>query len=225
MGVELDAPVIDERSLSLNLTNEMGAGGKTRLLKNIAGLWLLQECRKAWALGGRDYNYEELALMAADAPSFSSVLDPDAFLEPGDMPAKICAHCRSGGRRPPDSVASTVRTILEGLALRYRAVMESIEALLGRKLEIIHIVGGGSRNRILNQWVADATSRTVIAGPVEATAMGNILIQAVGAGELSSLAEARGVVQRSVTLESFTPKRSADWDKAYEEFLSGAKAG
>jgi len=223
MGVELDAPVINSGSLALNLTNEMGAGGKTRLLKNIAGLWLLQECRRTWALAGKEYGYAQLASMAGDAPPFSAILDPDRFLEPGDMPAKIGVHCASIGQKPPDSVAATVRAILESLALRYREVLESLESLLGRKLEIIHIVGGGSRNRVLNQFVADATNRTVVAGPSEATAMGNILIQAIGAGELSGLEEAREIVRRSVTLETFMPKRSADWDRAYERFLSLAR--
>lgn len=222
MGVELDAPVIDARTLALNLTNEMGAGGKTRLLKNIAGLWLVQECRRAWALAGKEYSYEELAAMAGDAPAFSAIVDPDAFLEPDEMPEKIAAHCRSSRQKPPDSVAATVRTILESLALRYREVLESLETLLGRKLEIIHIVGGGSRNRILNQFVADATNRTVMAGPSEATVMGNILIQAIGAGELAGLAEARETVRRSATLETFTPKRTADWDAAYAKFRSVA---
>ncbi len=220
MGVELDAPIIDARTLALNLTNEMGVGGTTRLLKNIAGLWLLQECRKAWALAGKEYSYEELAAMAADAPPLSGVLDPDAFLEPGEMPAKIAAHCQANGQKPPDSVAGTVRTILESLALRYREVLESLETLLGRKLEIIHIVGGGSRNRILNQMVADATNRTVIAGPSEATTIGNVLIQAIGAGESGGLAEARAIVRQSVTLETFTPNRAADWDAASEKFRS-----
>ncbi len=220
MGVELDAPVIDARTLSLNLTNEIGVGGKTRLLKNIAGLWLVQECRRAWALAGKEYSYEELAAMAADAPTLSGILDPDAFLEPGEMPAKIAAHCRAMGQKPPDSVAATVRTILESLALRYREVLESLETLLGRRLEIIHIVGGGSRNRILNQLVADATNRTVIAGPSEATTIGNVLVQAIGAGELTGLAEAREIVRQSVTLDTFTPKRTSDWEAAYEKFRS-----
>jgi rhamnulokinase len=219
MGVELDAPVIDNRSLALNLTNEMGAGGKTRLLKNIAGLWLLQECRRAWALAGKEYSYEELAALASNAHPFSAVLDPDAFLEPGDMPAKIRAYCQLSGQTPPDSVGTVARTILESLAFRYREVLESLETLLGRKLETIHIVGGGSRNRTLNQFVADATNRTVIAGPSEATALGNVLIQAIGAGELSGLAAAREMVGRSVTLETFTPKRAEEWQRAYERFL------
>jgi len=218
MGVELDEPVIDERSLALNLTNEMGAGGKTRLLKNIAGLWLLQECRRAWALAGQEFSYEELAAMAGEAAPFGAAIDPDAFLEPGDMPAKICAQCRSNGQRAPETPAAVARTIFESLALRYRQVLESLETLLGRTLDTIHIVGGGSRNRVLNQLVADATGRTVIAGPIEATAMGNILIQAIGAGEISGLEEAREVVRRSVTLETFTPRPAAGWDRAYEKF-------
>lgn len=218
IGVELDAPVIDERSLALNLTNEMGAEGKTRLLKNIAGLWLLQECRRAWALEGEKHSYERLTALALTAPPFAAVIDPDAFLEPGGMPAKIAAHCRDRGQTPPESLGSITRTILESLALRYREVLDSLESLLGRRFNTIHIVGGGSRNRALNQFVADATGRSVVAGPDEATAMGNILIQAMGAGEISGLAEARRIVRQSATLETFTPKPRADWDRAYARF-------
>jgi len=225
MGVELDAPIIDERTLALNLTNEVGAGGKTRLLKNIAGLWLLQECRRAWATMGQDYSYEQLASMASDAPPFAATLDPDAFLEPGDMPAKIGAFCETSGQNALDAVGAVARTILESLALRYREVLESLEKLLGRKLEVIQIVGGGSRNRVLNQFVADATNRVVVAGPSEATVMGNILIQAIGTGELTSLREAREIVKRSVALETFRPKPTADWDRAYERFLRVVKRG
>jgi rhamnulokinase len=218
MGVELDAPLIDARSLALNLTNEMGACGKTRLLKNIAGLWLLQECRRAWALAGREYSYDELTAMATGAPPFSAVIDPDAFLEPDEMPAKISAHCHATGQPAPESSAAIARTIFESLALRYREVLESLESLLGRRLGAIHIVGGGSRNRVLNQFVADACGRTVIAGPAEATAMGNVLIQAMGAGELSGLSAVREIVRRSCALETFTPKPAPAWDQAYEKF-------
>jgi len=218
MGVELDAPVIDRRSLALNMTNEMGAGGKTRLLKNIPGLWLLQECRRAWALAGRKYSYGQLTAMAGEAPAFSAVLDPDAFLEPDDMPARICSYCRTTGQEQPKSAAAMARAIFESLALRYREVLESLEILLGRKLEIIHIVGGGSRNGLLNQFVADASARTVIAGPAEATAMGNVLIQTMGAGEIQGLAQAREIVRNSAALETFTPQQNAAWDRAYERF-------
>ena len=218
MGVELDAPVVDDRALAMNLTNEMGAGGKTRLLKNIAGLWLLQECRRAWALEDRDYSYDELAAMAARAGPCAAVINPDAFLEPGDMPAKIAAHCRATGQPPPGSPAEIARTILESLALRYRQVLESLESLLGRRFQAIHIVGGGSRNRVLNQFVADATGRTVIAGPAEATASGNVLIQAIGAGTVSGLPQAREIVRRSFELDTFQPRAETHWERAYEKY-------
>jgi rhamnulokinase len=218
MGVELDAPVIDERSLALNLTNEMGAAGKTRLLKNIAGLWPLQECRRAWELAGQQYTYEQLTELAAAATPFAAVIDPDAFLEPGDMPARIAAYCRATRQPEPASHAVFVRAILESLALRYREVLESLETLLARRFTTIHIVGGGSRNRLLNQLVADATGRAVIAGPAEATAMGNVLIQAIGAGDVSGLAEARAIVRNSSQLEVFHPGNAAGWDQAYDRY-------
>ena len=192
MGAELDEPVIDERVLAENLTNEIGAAGKVRFLKNIAGLWLVQECRRAWAQAGAEYTYDELTRLAGEAGPARATIDVDAFLEPGDMPRKIAAHCRARGQTPPETPGEFTRTILESLAQRYRQVLESLEALAGRRFDAIHIVGGGSRNALLNQLVADATGRTVIAGPSEATAIGNVLIQAIGAGELSELEEARG---------------------------------
>ena len=205
MGAELDEPVIDERVLVQNLTNEIGAGGKVRFLKNIAGLWLLQECRRAWALegAGPQYTYEELTRLAGEAGPARALIDPDAFLEPGDMPRKIAEHCRARGLAPPETPGEFTRMILESLAERYRQVLESLETLAGRRFEAIHIVGGGSRNALLNQLVADATGRTVIAGPSEATAIGNVLIQAIGAGELSGLEEARAVVRRSFEVERY----------------------
>jgi rhamnulokinase len=218
MGAELDEPVINEAALAANLTNEMGAGGKVRLLKNIAGLWLLQECRRAWALAGQEFNYEELARQAAGAKPFLAILDPDAFLEPGDMPRRIAEFCRSTGQTAPSGPGETSRAILESLALRYREVLEMIESLLERRFAVIHIVGGGSRNEVLNQFVADATGRRVIAGPTEATAIGNVLIQAIGAGALSGLDEARAVVRRSFPTRVIEPAPKADWNAAYEKY-------
>jgi rhamnulokinase len=218
MGVELPEPVINEGALRLNFTNEIGFGGSVRFLKNIAGLWLVQECRRAWALEGREFSYDELARLAATAAPFRAVIDPDAFLEPGRLPEKIAAFCRSTGQAEPDSPAAFCRTIFESLALRYRQVLESLETLLGRPLEVIHIVGGGSRNQVLNQFVADATGRPVIAGPSEATAAGNVLVQAIGSGVLPGLAEARELVRSSFPLTSVEPKPQADWDRAYELF-------
>jgi rhamnulokinase len=220
MGVELASPVVNERSLAINFTNEVGFGGSIRLLKNIAGLWLLQECRKAWALAGQEYDYAELARMAAAARPFSAVIHPDAFLEPGSMPERIAVWCREHGGQSPEGPAETSRAILESLALRYRQVLESLEALLGRKLRVIHIVGGGSRNQVLNQFVADATGRTVVAGPSEATAAGNILVQAIGSGALAGLEAGREVIRRSFPLPTFEPHPSADWDRAYERFCA-----
>ncbi|HTS64470.1 MAG TPA: rhamnulokinase family protein [Candidatus Acidoferrales bacterium] len=200
MGLELDSPIINSQSLAANYTNEVGAGGKIRFLKNIAGLWLLQECRRAWASEGTEYTYEQLTQMAAEARPFPGRIDPDAFLEPGDMPAKIAAHCRARGCEAPRTHGEFARAILESLALRYRDVLEDLEALSGRRVEVIHIVGGGSRNALLNRLVADCTGRRVVAGPGEATAIGNILVQAMGAGELKSLEDARAVVRNSFEL-------------------------
>ncbi len=218
MGVELAEPIVNEQSLALNFTNEIGANGTIRFLKNIAGLWLLQECRRAWALEGTEYTYAELADLASTARPFSAIIDPDAFLEPGGMPGKIAAFCRAHGEPAPGSPAEMCRAILESLALRYRQVLESLESLLERKLRVIHIVGGGSRNQVLNQFVADATGRTVVAGPSEATALGNVLVQAIGSGELADLKEARGLIGGSFPLTTVEPHPQGDWDAAYERF-------
>jgi rhamnulokinase len=205
MGLELDAPLINAQTLAANYTNEVGVAGKIRFLKNIAGLWLLQECRRTWAEQGSEYSYEQLARMASEARPNSGVIDPDAFLEPGDMPAKIAAHCKANGQGVPQTHGEFARAILESLARRYRDVLEDLEKLSGRKIERIHIVGGGSRNTLLNQFVADTTGRRVIAGPSEATAIGNILVQAMGAGVLKDLSEAREVVRNSFELTTVDP--------------------
>lgn len=219
MGVELAEPVINEQSLALNFTNEVGYGGRIRFLKNIAGLWLLQECRRAWAQEGTDYSYDDLARMASEAAPLQSLLHPDAFLHPGGMPERIASWCRTHGGSAPQTPGEFARTIFESLALRYRQVLESLESVTGRRLKVIHIVGGGSRNRVLNQFVADATGRIVVAGPAEATAAGNVLVQAIGAGALKDLEEARAVVRRSLPLTLYEPKPSEAWENAYERFL------
>jgi rhamnulokinase len=218
MGLEVEAPVINGQSLALNFTNEVGVGGTIRLLKNIAGLWLLQECRRAWSLEGREYNYEQLARMAAEARQFSAAINPDAFLEPGEMPRKIAAHCRETGQPEPGTPGEYARAILESLALRYRQVLESLDVLGGRRIDVIHIVGGGSRNTVLNQFVADATGRRVVAGPSEATAIGNILVQAMGAREVTGLTGMRAVVRNSFAPVEFKPNPSDEWERAYERF-------
>ncbi len=219
MGAELDEPIINEHAMADNLTNEIGAAGKIRFLKNIAGLWLLvQECRRAWTLDGAEYSYEDLVRMAAGAEPFAAILDPDAFLEPGGMPRKIAGHCKASGQAPPETPAAFTRAILESLAFRYRQVLESLESLAARRFDVIAIVGGGSRNALLNQFVADATGRVVVAGPSEATAIGNVLIQAMGAGVLSGLSQARELVRRSFPLETYQPSPGAAWDEAYARY-------
>jgi rhamnulokinase len=218
MGVELGAPVINDRSLEAGFTNELGAGGRIRFLKNIAGLWLIQECRREWARNGADYTYSELVEMAAAAQPFAAIIPPDAFLEPGGLPDRICAFCRQSGQSAPRGPGEMARAIFEGLALRYRQVLGGLEAVLGRRQKVIHIVGGGSKNRLLNQLVADATGRVVLAGPAEATAAGNILVQAMGSGKIGSLEEGREIVARSFAIERFEPGCTGPWDRAYARF-------
>jgi rhamnulokinase len=207
MGVELDEPVINAESLAENFTNEAGAAGKIRFLRNIAGMWLLEECRAAWALEGHNFTYEELMESAAKAKPRVAVIDPDAFLEPGRMPFRIAEFCKSSGQAVPLDPGQVTRVILESLAERYRQVLESIETLTGRTINVIHIVGGGSQNRLLNQLAADITGRVVVAGPAEATAIGNVLIQAMGAGVVKDLREAREIVARSFLVERFERSR------------------
>ena len=218
MGLEIPKPIISPQTLALNFTNEVGVNRTIRLLKNIAGLWLLQECRRAWAEAGHEYNYEQLTRMAGEARPFSAAIDPDAFLEPGGMPEKIAAYCRAKHQEPPATHGEYARAILESLAFRYRHVLESLETLGSQKVRVIHIVGGGSRNAVLNQFVADCTGRRVIAGPSEATAIGNLLVLAIGAGELDGLGGLRAVVRNSFAPVVYDPCPGALWDRAYERY-------
>jgi rhamnulokinase len=220
MGVELPAPLMDEKCRELNFTNEIGYGGSIRLLKNISGLWLLQECRRAWAAAGEELDYPTLTRLASTAPAFVSLVDPsDArFLAPGKMPEKIAACCRETGQPPPAQPGAFVRCALESLALLYRRTLRQIEGLLGRKITRLHIVGGGSKNDLLNQFTADALQIPVFTGPAEATATGNVLIQAMALGHLESLAAAREVVRRSFTVKCVPPGRAKEWEVAAERF-------
>ena len=218
VGVEVAEPVVSELALELNFTNEGGVAGTTRLLKNVAGLWLLQECRRRWHREGRDYTWEDMLALAEQAPPLRSLVDPDApdFLAPGDMPAAVRAYCRRSGQPEPQDDGAVVRCCLESLALKYRLVIEAIELLTGRPVETIRVVGGGCRNRLLNQWTADACGRPVVAGPAEATALGNLLVQAIAVGILPDIAAGRRAVAASVELERFTPRPATAWDAAYE---------
>ena len=218
VGVELPSPVLTAAAMRANFTNEGGLGGMVRFLKNVMGLWLLQESRRTWARRGEEYGYDELIALAAAAPPFGPIVDPDheAFLPPGDQPARLAARCRATGQAPPETPGATVRCVLESLAAKYRWVIERAEALTGRLVRTIHIVGGGARNVLLCQMTADATGRPVLAGPVEATALGNLLVQALARGRLGSPGDIRAVVRRSVTVDRYDPDPAAAprWDEA-----------
>lgn len=222
MGVERSAPVFSEVCQRYNFTNEMGVGGSIRLLKNIIGLWLVQECRRAWAGEGRDYDYASLTRMAGLAPPFASLIHPgDArFLAPDRMPERMADFCRETGQPVPRTPGAFVRCALESLALIYRQTLLQLQEVTGRRMLRLHIVGGGSRNDLLNQWTADALGIPVVAGPEEATAAGNILVQALALGHLPSLPAARAVVRGSFRTRVFSPGKGARWQEPIRRFES-----
>jgi rhamnulokinase len=217
VGAEVEQPVIAARGLALNVTNEGGIDGTFRYLKNVLGLWLVQECRRTWASRGHNYTYAELTALAGREPPLRSIVDPDdpAFFEPGDMPDRIAEFCRRTGQPAPESPGAVVRCIIESLALKYRWVIESIESILGYRLEPVHILGGGARNTLLNQCTADALGRTLLAGPEEATAIGNVAVQMRSLGWIGSRAEARALIQASFPPVAYQPGDPAPWDAAY----------
>jgi rhamnulokinase len=220
MGVETPQPIINKTTLKYNFTNEGGVFGTTRLLKNIMGLWLLQECRRTWARAGHEFSYEELMARAAAARPFAALVDPDdsSFLAPGDMPARLAAFCRRTGQDPPADEGAFVRCALESLALKYRWTLDRLEEIVGTAIHTIHVVGGGTKNVLLTQFTADACGRPVHAGPIEATAAGNVLVQAIGRDRISSLADARAIVGRSFPIAVYEPKARAAWDEAAGQF-------
>jgi len=220
VGVEIDRPITDERARALNVTNEGGVNNTIRLLKNVAGLWLLQECQRRWGRDGLEYTWDDMLAAAAQAEPFRSVIDPDHsdFLNPPDMPAAIAAFCQRSGQPTPESVGQIVRCCLESLALRYRWVVLALQTLVGRQLTTVRVVGGGSQNHLLCQWTADACACPVVAGPVEATALGSIVVQAIATGHLTDLAAGRRAVAASVQLETFAPQAQPGWDEAYRRF-------
>jgi rhamnulokinase len=207
VGVEVPAANLSPAVLEFNLTNEGGVDGTFRLLKNVAGLWLVQQCRTAFRAKGLEYAYDRLTAEAAAAPPSRSVIEPDdpRFLNPADMAAEIAAACGDAGQPVPATAGQIVRCCLDSLAVKYSRVIRQLEVVTGERIDEIHVVGGGSKNRLLNQLTADACRRPVLAGPAEATALGNVLIQARAAGEIGSLAELRAVVRTSVPVERFDP--------------------
>jgi rhamnulokinase len=226
MGVEVNKASLSDRTRELNLTNEGGLDGTYRLLKNIMGLWLVQQCKRAFDARGRKYQYGQLAQMAAKAPALRSLVNPDdlRFLNPPDMPKAIQDFCRETRQPVPKTDGELVRCAYESLALKYREVLGWLEELTGNRIEVIHIVGGGSKSAILNQFTADACQRPVVTGPVEATALGNLLVQVRASGELASLAEMREVISKSSDVATFRPGKPAAWDEASAHFAELRKA-
>ena len=220
LGLEVDQPVINDASYEANVTNEGGAYGTFRLLKNVMGLWLAQQCRATWKAEGMTYSYDDLTALAAEAEPFRSLIDPDdpMFLPPGDMPARIREFCRRSGQPVPETVGQVMRTVYESLALKYRVVLERLIALTGRRVERLHIIGGGVKNRLLCGMAANAIGRPVVAGPVEATALGNAIVQYIALGELESIAQGRELLSRTVGTTVYEPDDRAAWEAQVERF-------
>lgn len=221
MGVERESPVITPESGRLGYTNEGGAFGKTVLLKNIMGLWLLQECKRHWSGEGVNWSYAQLQELAEREPGHQSFVDPahPSFLAPGDMPRRVQDYCRETGQAVPQTKAAIVRCILDSLALKFRQTLEELELLTRQSFPVIHMVGGGVQNELLCRLTAEATGRPVIAGPVEATAIGNLLVQASAHGEISGLNEIREIVGRSFPPATYEPGHTGNqWQASYEKY-------
>lgn len=213
VGAELDRPLVTPDCLARNFTNEAGVGGTTRLLKNVCGLWLVQQCRAAWQRAGQEWTWDQLTALAAEAPPLVTLVDPNhpALVAPADMPAAIRALARAGGEPEPESTAATVRAALESMAAAVRRTLAELDGLLGRRVGRVHVVGGGVQNRLLCQMIADATDRPVVAGPVEATAIGNLLVQLLGQGGRVDLRALRQVVRDTFEPVRYEPRDAARW--------------
>jgi len=222
MGIEVKDAIINDETFALNFTNEGGIEGTTRFLKNITGMWLLEQCLKEWKKEGISYAYETLVEMAKSATAFQSLIDPDhaSFANPVSMTKAIVDYCTATGQTVPSTHAEYVRCIFESLSLKYKYVLGKIKNLAPFAIEKLHVIGGGSKNPLLNQWTANAIGIPVLAGPSEATAIGNIMIQAKAAGCVANLAEMRKVISNSVSMDAFQPLDAAAWEKAYQKFLS-----
>jgi len=221
MGIEVKEPIINSKSASLNFTNEGGVEGTTRFLKNITGMWLLEQCLKEWKKEGIYYEYTKLVQMAESVPAFKSMIDPDheSFASPVCMTQAIIDYCVSTGQSTPESHAEIVRIIFESLALKYKYVLGLLNDFAPFNIEKLNVIGGGSKNPLLNQFTANAIGLTVVAGPSEATAIGNIMIQAKAAGVVNSMQEMRKIIKESVPTEEFIPENIEAWNKAYKRFL------
>lgn len=222
IGTEVREPVMDERALAFNVTNEGGVDGRIRLLKNVTGLWLIQECRRAWQHEGRNLSYTEEYMHIQHAAPFRSFINPDdpVFVQPQHMPRQIQDYCRQTGQPVPESVGELLRCIVESLALRYRSVLEGIEELVQKRYPVLHVVGGGAQHTILCQYSANALNRPVLAGPSEATAIGNIIVQLIALGHLKDLEQARRVVRASFPIQMYEPQDAEAWEQAYERYCT-----
>jgi rhamnulokinase len=222
IGVEVDKPLISDATFSANLTNEGGVEGTFRLLRNLAGLWLVHECRRSWAQEGHHYSFDQLVDLAKQAPALRSFIEPNdpTFVEPGDMPARVRAFCAHTGQAEPVEPGAVVRCILESLALKHAETVELLASVTGIPPTEIHVVGGGARNELLCRWTADASGLPVHAGPEEATLLGNLLVQAMSLGEIASLAEAREVVAASTMPVTYEPQETSEWREARERFAA-----
>jgi rhamnulokinase len=221
MGVEERQPVINDLTFQYNFTNEGGVFGTFRLLKNVMGLWIVQECKRYWDNTGEEYSYAQLEDMAWRSEPFKCFIDPDddLFLNPGDMPLNIARFCRETGQKPPETIGQYVRCIMESLALKYRYVLDRIEEITGKIYDTIHIVGGGAKDGMLCSFIASAAGIRVVAGPVEATAIGNIAVQAMALGEIGSLREARQIIRNSFPVKVYVPEMQNSWNDAYAKFM------
>ncbi|MBT4691790.1 MAG: rhamnulokinase [Planctomycetaceae bacterium] len=222
MGVEIANPIISAECQEMNFTNEGGIGDSIRLLKNIAGLWLVQECRRIFNTEGQSYGWDELVEIATAAAPLVSLIDPDdeCFLAPESMPDAIRDYCRKTGQTVPGTDGAVIRCALESLALRYQMVLQMLERLTGGAIKTVHIVGGGIQNRLLCQLTANACDRSVVTGPIEATAIGNLMVQLISSGVVSSMGEARKIISHSFGQETYVPDRSGDWVSASERFAN-----
>jgi rhamnulokinase len=221
VGLEMSEPVINQAALEANVTNEGGVYGTFRLLKNVTGLWLLQQCRATWSQQSGSLTYGELVQLAEESTPFYAWIDPNdpAFLPPGDHPARVKAWCQASGQPVPEGRGAVVRCVLESLALEYRRVLDMLRQLTNRPIEVIHIVGGGTQNEMLSQMTANVTGLPVAAGPVEATVIGNALVQLIAAGELADIQEARRLVGQMGTMKRYAPHLDERWEAAYSKYL------
>ncbi len=219
-GLELDEAVVNDAAYEANITNEGGVNGTFRFLKNVAGMWLAQQCRATWRDKGTEYSYDQLTAEAKSAEPFRSMVDPDdpLFLPPGDMPSRIREFCLRTRQPEPQSVGQVMRAVYESLALKYRYTLDKLIHITGRTVERLHVIGGGSQNALLCQMTADALGRLVIAGPVEATALGNAIVQFIALGEIGSVAEARGILSRTVGTVHYEPQQTDAWEEAYGRY-------